>query len=100
MHLIYYTRLIWHNMRSVGLKKTNYRWFGRAISISLLVTLAIPLLLLSQEVRRPISDALDRGDTTRAISLLEEDIKVDPSFEYNYFILGRIYMKQKSYNAA
>ncbi len=82
------------------MKKTNYRWFGRAISISLLVTLAIPLLLLSQEVRRPISDALDRGDTTRAISLLEEDIKVDPSFEYNYFILGRIYMKQKSYNAA
>jgi len=80
--------------------QTKYSWLGRIISISLLVTLAIPLLLLSQEVRQPISNALEIGDTTRAISLLEEDIKMDPSYDYNYYVLGQIYMKQKNYNAA
>ena len=59
------------------MKKTNYNWLGRIISVSLLVILTIPLLLLSQEIKQPIRDALDRGDTTRAISLLEEDIEVD-----------------------
>ncbi len=82
------------------MKKTNYNWLGRIISVSLLVILTIPLLLLSQEIKQPIRDALDRGDTTRAISLLEEDIEVDPSYEYNYFVLGQIYMKQKKNNAA
>ncbi|MCP4705577.1 MAG: tetratricopeptide repeat protein, partial [candidate division Zixibacteria bacterium] len=82
------------------MKKTKYNWLGRAISVSLLVVLAIPLLLLSQEVKLPISNALDQGDTTKAISLLEEDIGMDPSFEYNYYVLGNIYMKQKKYNEA
>ena len=66
----------------------------------MLAVLVIPLMLLSQEVKQPISDALVNGDTTRAISLLEDDINMDPSFEYNYYVLGQIYMKRKNFEAA
>lgn len=82
------------------MKKTNYSWLGRVISILLLVFLAIPLLISSQEVKQPIADALENGDTTQAITLLEEDVKMDPSYEYNYYILGQIYLKRKMYNEA
>ncbi len=82
------------------MKKVNYSWFRQIASISLLAVFAIPLLLLSQEVKQPIADALEQGDTTRAISLLEEDINTDPSYEYNYYVLGQIHMKRKNYKAA
>ncbi len=82
------------------MNKVKYSWFGQVISISLLVVFTIPLLLLSQEVKQPINDALDKGDTTKAISLLEEDINTDPSYEYNYYVLGQIHLKRKNYKAA
>ncbi len=77
------------------MKKKNHRWLTQLMIVVLLMTLTIPLLLRSQDIKQPISEALSRGDTTLAISLLQQDITLDPSYEYNYYILGQIYEKQK-----
>jgi len=54
----------------------------------------------SEVLNADIQAALASGDTTRAISLLENEIKLDPAFHYNYYILGRIYFNWMQYNKA
>lgn len=53
-----------------------------------------------EELRAPIQAALDAGDTTKAINLLKEEIKIDPGFHYNYYILGRIHYNWMQYDKA
>jgi tetratricopeptide (TPR) repeat protein len=61
-----------------------------------LVALALfPFTLISQEMNQEITDALAVGDTILAIELIEKQIELDPSYEYNYLTLGRIYHKQE-----
>ena len=62
--------------------------------------LLFPLNLSAQEIKEEISNLLNSGDTTRAITMLESEIKLDPSYEYNYLVLGDIYKKQKKYDLA
>ncbi len=68
--------------------------------ISLIALTALPLILYSQEIGQEVVDALAVGDTTRAINLLEKDISLDPSYEYNYYTLGLIYLEQKKLDKA
>ncbi|UCD17209.1 MAG: tetratricopeptide repeat protein [Candidatus Zixiibacteriota bacterium] len=71
---------------------------GRGLTVLLvLLVMLTPTILLSQELKQEIVDALTSGDTTLAINLLEKEIKLDPSYEYNYFILGEIHYKHKEY---
>nr|MBN2278876.1 tetratricopeptide repeat protein [candidate division Zixibacteria bacterium] len=60
----------------------------------------IPFTLFSQDIKQEIIKALESGDTTGAIGLLENDIKLDPSYEYNYLTLGNIYFNQGKYKQA
>jgi len=74
---------------------------GRRIALVILAALIVlPLILAAQDVKKEITDVLDGGDTTRAIEMLNSEIKLDPSYEYNYLILGDIYLKQKNLEAA
>lgn len=53
------------------------------------------------EVLKPeIQAALTSGDTAKAVTLLEHEIKVDPAFHYNYYTLGRIYFNRMEYERA
>jgi len=72
----------------------------RLAAFLILTILLIPLAVFSQDIKQEISDALSSGDTTKAISLLEDEIKLDPSYEYNYYTLGEIYYKQGKYKQA
>lgn len=54
----------------------------------------------AEVLKSEIQSALAAGDTTKAISLLEQEIKVDPAFHYNYYILGRIYYNWMQYDKA
>jgi len=62
--------------------------------ILLIMIFVIPLALVGQEVKQGILDALARGDTVKAVELLGDEIKLDPSYEYNYLTLGNIYLSQ------
>lgn len=66
----------------------------------LILILVIPLALFSQEIKQEITDALQSGDTASAIEILDQEIKLDPSYEYNYYTLGKIYFARKKYSKA
>jgi len=51
-------------------------------------------------LKTEIQSALTAGDTTKAVSLLEHEITVDPAFHYNYYTLGRIYYNRMQYDRA
>ncbi len=68
--------------------------FGYALWAVVILTALWPHMSSAQVIKQQITDALTKGDTTLAIRILEEDIKLDPSYEYNYYLLGRIYEKQ------
>lgn len=59
--------------------------------ISLFALLIFPLTASLQTAKPEITEALQSGDTTRAVSLIENEIKLDPSNGYNYFLLGKIH---------
>jgi tetratricopeptide (TPR) repeat protein len=54
----------------------------------------LPVLLFSQILKQEIVAALEAGDTTLAVDLLEKEIKLNPTYEYNYYALGQIYAKR------
>ncbi len=80
--------------------KNSGRNFKQGWAVLLLLIFVFPLALFSQDIKREISDALEKGDTARAIELLAEEIKLDPSYEYNYYTLGQIYFVRKKFTEA
>ena len=52
------------------------------------------------EVKPQIAEALNTGDTTRAIQLLEHEIEVDESYHINYYTLGQIYFNRMQWAKA
>jgi tetratricopeptide (TPR) repeat protein len=69
-------------------------------AIVLFLVCFLPFWGISQDIKNTISDALSAGDTTLAISLLEKEIGLDPSYEYNYYTLGLIYVNRGDYQKA
>ncbi len=54
----------------------------------------------SDVLKPEIQNVLNSGDTAKAITMLEQEIKLDPAFHYNYFILGLIYYNRMQYDKA
>lgn len=80
--------------------KATYKNIISRIAFFILIALAVTPLLLSQELKQQISDALESGDTALAIDYLEKEIALDPSYEYNYLALGDIYLARKKLELA
>jgi tetratricopeptide (TPR) repeat protein len=71
------------------------------VAVLVLAGLAVTFsLAYAQEVSQSILDALNAGDTTGAINLLNKDIQNDPSYYVNYYMLGRIYFERKQLTQA
>lgn len=68
------------------------------IAIFFMVVFSLPIH--SQEVKQPIANALQKGDTTLAINLLKKEIEIDKNYYLNYYVLGRIYYNQNNCNKA
>lgn len=73
-------------------------------SVALVVGLLFSFILVSlthaEEVKDAITDALTKGDTTLAINLLNSEIDLDPSYHYNYYVLGDIYYERGQFEKA
>ena len=78
----------------------NDKTSNRITFVILAFLLIFPVLLSAEEIKKEIADVLASGDTTRAIEMLNNEIKLDPSFEYNYLVLGDIYKNQKNLKTA
>jgi tetratricopeptide (TPR) repeat protein len=52
------------------------------------------------DIKPDIVRALDLGDTTKALSLLRAEIKIDGAYHANYFTIGMIFYKNHEYAEA
>jgi len=77
--------------------KNNGRW---AIVVGIFLTAFIFGTVGAQEISQNIKDALNEGDTTKAIGLIENEIESNPNNDINYYVLGQIYLKQGKLNQA
>lgn len=74
-------------------------WVLRAV-LAVLALAACGGTIEAAQVSQSVADALAAGDTTRAIQLLENDIKADPTYFSNYYQLGRIYFARGQFDQA
>lgn len=75
--------------------------FGPFKNLILVLTIVLSTLpVRGEELKPDIADALNIGDTTRAITLINKEIEVDPNYHFNYYMLGRIYFEQEIYSDA
>lgn len=68
--------------------------------MAFLCILAVAPVGAVNEVDPAVQEALDRGDTTQAIQLLNQRIQGDPSYHINYAKLGAIYYNQEQFDRA
>ena len=86
-------------MRNITLRKhLNYQLVvSSLLSILLLISAS---KLNAQDIKEPIATALQKGDTTLAIQLINQEIELDKSYYLNYFVLGQISYERENYQEA
>ena len=73
------------------------RHAGNRYFAVIFATLLIGILaaaIYSQEIKPEISEALEAGDTTLAIELLDKDIAFDKANPWNYYTKGMIFFER------
>jgi len=55
---------------------------------------------LAYDVKPEILDALTRHDTAKVLTLLDNEMKIDPAFAPNYYLKGRIFYARRQLNEA
>ncbi len=61
---------------------------------------AFASFLYAQNIKPEIEQAIQAGDTTKALTLLDGDISIDPSNPWNYYTKGMIFFEQGKYAQA
>ena len=54
----------------------------------------------ADDLKAEIQFTLNSGDTAKAITQLQAEIKLDPAYHFNYYTLGRIYFNWMQYEKA
>ncbi len=68
--------------------------------IFLLIALSLCLPLGAVDLKPEIAQALDEGDSAKAVELLEGEIEIDKGYYFNYYMLGLIYYNQGQFDQA
>ena len=74
--------------------------FHSCFYICALVLVALVISIepaFGQKLRQDIQDALEQGDSSKAASMLANEIRLDPAYHINYYTLGRIYYNRMQY---
>ena len=82
------------------MKNLKFSSFSIGFFILLIILFSNAPTAFAYEIKSQINNALDKGDTTLAITLLEKEIALDPGYEYNYYVLGQIAEKRHKYSQA
>ncbi|UCE23855.1 MAG: tetratricopeptide repeat protein [Candidatus Zixiibacteriota bacterium] len=75
---------------------------NRTLSVFAVAILVVALasLVSSQNIKPEIENAIQIGDTTLAINLLDREIDIDPSNPWNYYTKGVIFYERQQYQQA
>lgn len=84
-------------MRVLDLYITPRNWRLRVLATGLIVALCATVAHSANDLKPTIVQALESGDTTRAVDLLEAEIDLDPGYHLNYAQLGKIYFERRQY---
>ncbi|UCG62653.1 MAG: tetratricopeptide repeat protein [Candidatus Zixiibacteriota bacterium] len=68
--------------------------------LSVFFVAAFASFLYAQNIKPEIEQAIQSGDTTKALTMLDGDISIDPSNPWNYHTKGMIFYNQGKYAAA
>jgi len=85
--------------KGLGLEK-RHRTRLFAFGLAGLLLALLPGVTFPAEVKPEIVEALNAGDTTQAVRLLEHEIELDKSYYMNYYTLGQIYFKRMQFAKA
>ena len=94
-----FLKLNYYLVRMMELRKGVNLQSVAIVLMAFLVTVMTPFIN-AQEVKPIIIEALNRGDTATAISLLESEISLDKTYYMNYYTLGLVYYNQGKYHEA
>ena len=75
-------------------------YFSNSLLLIVLITILIFFTstdLSSQTLKEGIVTALESGDTTKAIELINAEITIDAGYYYNYYTLGQIYFNKENF---
>lgn len=87
-------------MRVLDLYITPRNWRLSVLATVLVTVLCATVVNSADDLKPIILQALDSGDTTRAVRLLEAEIGLDPGYHMNYCQLGKIYYERREFAQA
>ena len=87
-------------MRVLDLYITPRNWRQSVIATALVIALGATVAYSADDLKPTILQALNSGDTARAVELLEAEIDLDPGYHMNYFQQGKIYYERHQYAQA
>lgn len=61
---------------------------------------SIATIASAEEISAPVQAALNAGDTKLAVELIRKDIAADPSYHFNYYLLGKVFYETEQYEKA
>ena len=79
------------------------KYFSNSLLLIVLITILMFFTstdLSSQTLKEKIVTALELGDTTKAIELINAEVEIDAGYYYNYYILGQIYFNKENFEKA
>jgi tetratricopeptide (TPR) repeat protein len=71
-----------------------------AVMAATIIAFGATVALSADDLKPTILDALNSGDTARAVKLLEAEIEIDPGYHMNYNQLGKIYYERYQFVVA
>lgn len=80
-------------IRDLVLEKRRRIWLF-SLSLTGLLLVLFSGVTFGEEVKLPIVEALNAGDTAQAVELLQHEIEFDKAYHMNYYTLGLIYFKR------
>ncbi|MDF1543797.1 MAG: tetratricopeptide repeat protein [bacterium] len=83
------------------MEKRNKLIFSASKSVLfLLMALVFFQPINSADLKPEIAEALDQGDSAKALEMLKSEIELDKGYYFNYYMLGLIYFNQGQYDKA
>lgn len=78
------------------------KWLNKILGTGILLVVLniLPLLAMAYDYKPEIIQALNRRDTTAALSLIEAELKIDANYAPYYLLKGKIFFAREQYDEA
>lgn len=87
-------------LKGLTVKMKDFSNTARYLTLAFFITVLAAIPASASELKAEITDALNNRDTVRVLTMLENEIKLDPAFAPNYLLKGQIFMARMDYESA